>query len=114
LSGLGYHVLAAASPAEALVLATAQDGPIHLLLTDVVMPEMNGRELAAALQARVPGLRCLFMSGYTADVIAHRGVLDQGVRFIQKPFSVADLAAGVRAVLDERHHDKVPRGPHGG
>ena len=95
----GYTVLAANTPADALHLA--QGRAIHLLMTDVVMPEMNGRELAGILQARSPHLRVLFMSGYTASVISHHGVLDQGVCFIQKPFSMSDLAATVRRTLDQ-------------
>jgi two-component system cell cycle sensor histidine kinase/response regulator CckA len=71
-------------------------------MTDVVMPEMNGRELAKKILSRFPRLKCLFMSGYTANVIAHHGVLDEGVYFIQKPFSRKDLAAKVREVLDQK------------
>ena len=96
----GYHVLTAASPAEAVRLAGEHAGVMHLLMTDVVMPEMNGRDLARNLQSRYRSLKVLFMSGYTANIIVHQGVLDQGVHFIQKPFSVDDLAAKVRAVLD--------------
>ncbi len=98
----GYSVLAAASPEEAMRVARDHDGRIDLLLTDVIMPGMNGRALADALMARRPGLPCLFMSGYTADVISPHGVMDEGVHFIQKPFSVRDLAAKIRAVLDAR------------
>jgi two-component system, cell cycle sensor histidine kinase and response regulator CckA len=101
LKELGYLVLVAKSPDEALRLAEAHAGPIHLLITDVVMPGMNGRVLAERLASLKPGLRCLFMSGYTANVIAHRGVLDEGVRFIQKPFSTNGLATKVRQSLDE-------------
>ncbi len=100
LTFLGYRVLAAATPGEALALAEARRGAIHLLMTDVVMPGMNGRELANRLHALFPKVRVLFMSGYTADVIAHRGVLDADVHFIQKPFSRQDLAVKVRAVLE--------------
>ena len=96
----GYEVLAAGSPAEALRLAKERAGAIHLLMTDVVMPEMNGRDLARALKATHPEIKCLFMSGYTADVIAENGVLHEGVHFIQKPFSGDELAAGIRAALD--------------
>jgi two-component system, cell cycle sensor histidine kinase and response regulator CckA len=71
-----------------------------LLITDVVMPEMNGRELAKNLLSRRPGIKCLFTSGYTANVIAHHGVLDEGVHFLRKPFSQDDLAAKVREALD--------------
>jgi PAS domain S-box-containing protein len=96
----GYRVLAASSPEEALRLAGQCGGAIALLLTDVVMPGMNGRELAKRLQSLYPHLKRLFMSGYTSDIIAHHGVLDEGVHFIQKPFTLAGLAAKVREVLD--------------
>ncbi len=100
LGTLGYGVLAAKSPTEALQLAEEYAGEIHLLLTDVVMPEMNGRELAERLEGFYRNLRVLFMSGYTANVIAHRGVLDDGVNFMQKPFSIQELAAKVREALE--------------
>ena len=100
LTRLGYRVLLATNPDEALQLAAAHTGDISLLMTDVVMPEMNGRELSERLQALNPKLKCLFMSGYTANVIAHRGILNEGVNFIQKPFSVKDLAFKVRGALD--------------
>ena len=97
----GYTVRAAATPGEAIRLAREHAGEIHLLMTDVVMPEMNGRDLAKNLLSLYPNLKRLFMSGYTANVIAHHGVLDEGVQFIQKPFSLQSLAAKVREVLDE-------------
>jgi two-component system, cell cycle sensor histidine kinase and response regulator CckA len=100
LADQGYAVLSAASPDEALALAVAHSGPIDLLLTDIVMPGMNGRELHRRLIDRRPGLRVVFMSGYTANVIAHQGVLDEGVDFLQKPFSRQALAAKVREALD--------------
>jgi two-component system, cell cycle sensor histidine kinase and response regulator CckA len=100
LEKLGYRVLAADSPGEALRLAEQNPGEIHLLLTDVIMPEMNGRDLAKRLLSLYPDLKRLFMSGYTADVIAHHGVLDDGVNFIQKPFSRAELSVKVRQVLE--------------
>ena len=100
LGQLGYTVLSAASPEEALRVSAEHSGRIHLLLTDVVMPQMNGRQVAERLQVARSDLRCLYMSGYTADVIAHRGVLEEGVSFIAKPFSLATLAGKVRAVLD--------------
>jgi PAS domain S-box-containing protein len=100
LERMGYGVLAASSPAEALRLARAHAGKIDLLMTDVVMPEMNGRDLAKQLTALCPDIKLLFMSGYTADVIAHQGVLDEGVYFIQKPFSKQELSAKIRKVLD--------------
>jgi len=96
----GYTVLAANTVGEAFRLARGHANKIHLLITDVVMPEMNGRDLVKNLQSLYPSLKHLFMSGYTADVIAHHGVLDEGVAFIQKPFSRQDLAAKVREVLE--------------
>jgi PAS domain S-box-containing protein len=101
LQGLGYTVLPAISPGEAIRLAREHVGRIHLLMTDVVMPEMNGRDLAKNLLSLFPDLKRLFMSGYTADVIAHHGVLDHGVHFIQKPFTMQVLAAKIREVLDQ-------------
>jgi YesN/AraC family two-component response regulator len=92
-------VLTADTTTEAIRLAAAYCGSIDILITDVVMPEMNGRELANRVLAIQPGLKCMFMSGYTSDIIANRGVLDQGVDFIQKPFSIMDLAVAVRKVL---------------
>jgi len=100
LTKQGYSVIQANSAKEALRLAKERAGEIHLLMTDVVMPDMNGRDLAKSLQTFCPLLKCLFMSGYTADVIAQHGVLDEGVHFIQKPFSLPDLKAKVREVLD--------------
>jgi YesN/AraC family two-component response regulator len=96
----GYAVLAAGTPGEAIRLAAEHAGDIHLLMTDVVMPEMNGRDLAKNILSLCPRLKCLFMSGYTANVIAHQGVLDEGINFIQKPFSKGDLTVKVREVLD--------------
>jgi PAS domain S-box-containing protein len=96
----GYTVLAARTPAEAILLGQHHIDEIDLILSDVVMPEMNGRELAKKLQAIIPDLKRLFMSGYTANIIAHQNVLDEGVSFIEKPFSIKELAAKVRAVLD--------------
>ena len=100
LEDLGYNVLAANTPNEAIRLAEEHAGEINLLITDVVMPEMNGRQLAGQLQSVFPNLKTLFMSGYTANVIAHRGVLDDGVCFIPKPFSKKNMAVKVREVLD--------------
>lgn len=96
----GYCVLAASTPNEAINLAKEHADEIHLLMTDVVMPEMNGRDLVNNLMFFCPKVKCLFMSGYTADFIAHHGVLDEDVYFIPKPFSLSDLAAKVREVLD--------------
>ncbi len=100
LRELGYRTISASSPTDALRQAAAQTSGIRLLITDVVMPEMNGRELADQVYGIHPGMKVLFMSGYPADVIANRGVLDSGVSFIQKPFSIQELGAKVRAVLD--------------
>jgi two-component system cell cycle sensor histidine kinase/response regulator CckA len=96
----GYTVLSAGTPGEAIQMAREHPGDIHLLVTDVVMPEMNGRSLAKNLLALYPRIQRLFMSGYTADVIAHQGVLDEGVHFLQKPFTREHLAAKVREALD--------------
>jgi two-component system, cell cycle sensor histidine kinase and response regulator CckA len=95
----GYKVLPAATPGEAICLAQEHAGEIHLLMTDVIMPEMNGKDLAKTLFSVYPNLKLLFMSGYTANVIAHHGVLDEGVYFIQKPFSIKDLGAKLREAL---------------
>jgi len=100
LLSLGYEVLAASTPGEAIRLAELHAGEIHLLITDVIMPEMNGRDLAKRVLSLYPGIKRLFMSGYTANVIAHHGVLDEGVHFIQKPFAMKELADKVRKVLD--------------
>ena len=100
LATQGYTVLQANTPAEALILAKEHPGEIRLLITDVIMPKMNGKDLANGLQSLYPQLRCLFMSGYTADAITQHGVLHEGVNFIQKPFSLSDLAIKVREVLD--------------
>jgi PAS domain S-box-containing protein len=99
LEKFGYTVLAAESPEAALRLAANHPGPIHLLLSDVIMPGMDGRHLAERLRATRPGIRCLFMSGDTAQARALRGVLDEGEEFLSKPFSREDLATAVRAVL---------------
>jgi PAS domain S-box-containing protein len=100
LVDLGYTVLLAENPAKALDLATRHPGAFHLLLTDVIMPEMNGHQLAEQLQATRPGLKVLFMSGYTSDVIAPCGVLGEGIQFLPKPFTRDDLAHKLREVLD--------------
>jgi len=99
LEKLGYRVFSADTPEEALHLADEHQGEIDLLVTDVVMPGMNGRDLAQQIKARYPDIKTLYMSGYTADVIANRGVLEKEVQFIQKPFSVKDLAVKVRKTL---------------
>ncbi len=100
LQELGYTVLVAGAPSDVHNLIATNDGKIDMLLTDVIMPEMNGRELAERLLLYHPGMKCLFMSGYTADIIAHHGVLNDGLNFIQKPFLNHELAAMVRKALD--------------
>lgn len=97
----GYTVIPASRPSEAISLSRNTGADIHLVITDVIMPEMNGRDLLKHLKQSVPELKCLFMSGYTANVIAHHGVLDDDVDFIQKPFTTNGLAAKVRSILDK-------------
>jgi PAS domain S-box-containing protein len=101
LERLGYHVLVARTPGEAIRLADKFKQEIALLLTDVVMPEMNGRELTRKLHETYPDLKTLFMSGYTANVIAHHGVLDKGIHFMQKPFSIKELSNKVTAAMSK-------------
>jgi len=100
LNRLGYNVMDFTDPEVALNAANNFPGEIHLLLTDVVMPRMNGRQLAEALRATRPQLRVLYTSGYTANVIVHHGVLDSGIYFIGKPYAAQNLAAKVREILD--------------
>jgi two-component system cell cycle sensor histidine kinase/response regulator CckA len=102
LRDLGYTVLAAKGPDHAVTAAGRHAGTIHLLLTDVVMPGGSGRDLAARLAPARPGLKVLYMSGYTDHAIVHRGVLDPGLAYIDKPFTPEDLARKVRGVLDEK------------
>jgi len=100
LKANGYRVLVAANGRDAERVAGQHEGPIHLLMTDVVMPGMNGREVAERLAAARAGLRVLYLSGYTDDAIVHHGVLEPGVAFLQKPFTPAVLGRKVREVLD--------------
>ncbi|MBN2427622.1 MAG: PAS domain S-box protein [Deltaproteobacteria bacterium] len=100
LQNLGYNVIAANSPDVALRIAEEKGQGIELLITDVIMPEMNGKELSQRLSAAWPHLKTLYISGYTADVIAHRGLLEQGAYFLPKPFFRNDLASKVREVLE--------------
>ena len=98
----GFTVLAAPDGETALQLVADHAGPLDLLLTDVVLPGMNGREVADGVKALRPGVRVLFMSGYTEDAIVHHGVLDEGIEFLEKPFTRQDLLARVNAILAAR------------
>jgi PAS domain S-box-containing protein len=112
----GYKVIEAADGAAAMQIAVAHEGVIHLLLTDVIMPGMNGRELAQRISEIRPNTKVLYMSGYTENVIGHNGTLDAGVRLLQKPFTLRDLKSKVREVLDStpfpRDAAKSIRGAH--
>lgn len=99
LEAYGYHVIEAANPQEAIERAAADQGVIHLLLTDVIMPVMNGRQLYDVLAAERPDLKVLYMSGYTENVIAKRGILEEGIFLLQKPFTIQDFTQKVRTVL---------------
>jgi two-component system cell cycle sensor histidine kinase/response regulator CckA len=96
----GYRVLSAMDGEGALQMAKAHEGPIHLLVTDVIMPRMSGRALADLLHSSRPEMRVLFVSGYTEDAIVRHGVLAEGIHFLSKPFGMEALARKVRAVLD--------------
>jgi two-component system cell cycle sensor histidine kinase/response regulator CckA len=102
LENFGYQVVAASSPAAAIRLATEHPEPIDLLLTDVVMPDMNGRDLAKKISVVRPEIKCLFMSGYMGGLIAELGMLEEDIHFIQKPFSVQTLATKLREVLGDK------------
>jgi CheY-like chemotaxis protein len=101
LEALGYHVLPAGSPEEAIEVSGQHQDPIQLLLTDVVLPRMDGRTLFGRLSSTRPDMKVLFVSGYTEEFIVDRGMLDRGVHFLQKPFNVDGLACKVREVLEE-------------
>ena len=100
LQRAGYITMSASNGAAALAIATEYHRPIELLLTDVVMPGMDGRKLAELMTSARPGLRTLLMSGYPSDVIAHHGVLEEGVQFLQKPFTNRTFLKRIREVLD--------------
>ena len=102
LEQYGYEVLHAENGKDALRIMDLNQKPIHLLLTDVIMPVMNGKELYQKVSALHPDIKALYMSGYTEDVIAHHGVMDAGVNFIQKPFSIETLAIKIREVLEQQ------------
>lgn len=96
----GFNVLSASSPGEAIRVAMEHSGEIHLLITDVIMPQMNGKDLAKTLLSRYPAIRTLFMSGYTANLISKDGMMEDGVEFIQKPFSNSDFIQKVQKILN--------------
>jgi DNA-binding NtrC family response regulator len=100
LSGCGYSVLAAEGPEEACLVCGQYPGKIDLLITDVIMPVMNGKQLQGRIENMRPGIKTLFMSGYTADIIAKSGIIEQGFNFIDKPFTPLALAEKTRMVLD--------------
>jgi DNA-binding response OmpR family regulator len=102
LRGWGYEVLVAGTGEEALALAVARTSRIDLLLTDVVLPGMNGRETAQALTTVHPETRVLYSSGYGEDIIAHGGALEAGIEFLSKPYSMDTLGRRVRELLDRR------------
>ena len=99
LEAHGYDVVEAQSPTDCLELAYSKD-TIHLLLTDVIMPEMNGKELYQKIAAIHPNSRVLYMSGYTNEIVVHHGILDEGINFLQKPFTVQNLTRKVREILN--------------
>ena len=101
LQAAGYTVLAAGTGGEGLEVARNHAGAVDLLITDVIMPDMNGRALAERLAAMRPDLPTLFISGYTSNVIAQHGVLEEGVEFLEKPFTRQDLLTKARAVLNK-------------
>ena len=106
LQDLGYKVLESTIPEDALQIGERYKEPIDLLLTDVVLPRMSGRKVAEHLAFLRPGMKVLYMSGYT-DTIVHHGVLEAGIAFLQKPFTPSSLARKVREVLDARREEKA-------
>jgi PAS domain S-box-containing protein len=102
LAELGYAVYSAGTPEEAIGIVNAHGDEIEMLITDVIMPKMNGRELAESIRAVKPAVACLFTSGYTANVIAHHGVLDKDVCFLAKPFSMQELAVKVKQAFRQK------------
>ncbi len=101
LKELGYSVLSANRPEKAIDMAKKHKGDIHLLMTDVIMPEMNGRQLCDKIREFRPDMKCLYMSGYTADVIAQKNILDKGIIFIQKPFLLEEISEKLREALEK-------------
>lgn len=107
LEHLGYAILTASAPEDAIELAKTHRNTIHLLMTDVVMPGMNGRDMSARIQSILPNIRCLFMSGYPADLTTQQEILDGTISFIQKPFTKHEMALKVRDVLDMKRSASV-------
>jgi len=101
LEQLGYKVLSASTPEKAIQLAKDSSNRIELLLTDVIMPRMSGRELSQKLQEMIPDLKILFMSGYDAEIIARQGILEKGTNFIHKPFTIEELAQKVHTTIHD-------------
>jgi CheY-like chemotaxis protein len=104
----GYTVLEAADGAAAIQVCKSHSGPIHLLLTDVIMPGMNGRELANRITALRPEIKVIYMSGYTENAIGHNGMLEEGIILLQKPFTLPAMKAKVREVLDTPNPQEAP------
>ena len=100
LGNYGYRVLTAGTKEEALRYTGEKGNDLDLILSDIVMPEMNGKEIIDSISKKHPGIKCLFMSGYTDDIIASHGILEEGISFIQKPFSSQELALTIRRILD--------------
>jgi two-component system, cell cycle sensor histidine kinase and response regulator CckA len=100
LQSIGYHVLSAENPAKCIELSEKYSDDIHLLLTDVIMPKMNGKDLYDVLKLKRPGIKVVFMSGYTGEVIGHHGILDEGTYFLQKPFTLTLLSQKVRTAIN--------------
>jgi two-component system cell cycle sensor histidine kinase/response regulator CckA len=98
----GYSVITAETNEMLIQVLNDHDGAIHMLLTDVIMPDMNGKELFERLKPIYPEMKVIYMSGYTGNIIAHHGILEDGVHFIQKPFTMSMLTDKIRNVLDER------------
>jgi CheY-like chemotaxis protein len=111
LESCGYRVLEASHGMQALAIAAAQTRPIDLLVTDVVMPRMSGRQVAEALVEKHPHIKVLFVSGYTDDAVMRRGIMDAAAAFLQKPFSAAALAHKVRTLLDAKSAASAPITP---
>jgi CheY-like chemotaxis protein len=101
LESKGYRVLEAGHGSEALVICDEEKEPIHMLMTDLIMPDMNGKQLAERVSALRPDTKILFMSGYTDNAILHNGVFEPGTNFLQKPFTPSAIIRKVRAVLDD-------------